>query len=65
LRRHGNVVELRAPGSNSPLDPSYIPFTDPSSSPEWLSRPECYRLLGLDDATRVYDLILESARKLD
>ena len=56
-------IELRAP-SDQIYQPSYLPFTNPSVPPDWIGR-ECYRLFALEDARRVCDLILESARKLE
>ncbi len=60
IHRH---IELRAP-SDQIYQPSYLPFTNPSVPPDWIGR-ECYRLFALEDARRVCDLILESARKLE
>ena len=60
IHRH---VELRAPAEQM-LQPSYVPFTNPSLPPDWLG-PECYRLLALEDPRRVRDLIVESAHKLE
>jgi hypothetical protein len=61
IHRH---VELRAP-SQQIFQPSYLPFTNPSVPPAWIGWAECYRLLALEDARRVRDLIIESARKLE
>ena len=60
IHRH---IELRAP-SDQIYQPSYLPFTNPSVPPDWTGR-ECYRLLALEDPRRVYDLIVESAHKLE
>jgi hypothetical protein len=55
VRRTHRHVELSPPMSQPP----FLPFTNPS-----LGR-ECYRLFALEDARRVCDLIIESARKLE
>ncbi|MGH7925320.1 MAG: hypothetical protein ACREQH_12105 [Candidatus Binatus sp.] len=60
IHRH---IELRALGEQT-LQLSYLPFTNPSVTPDWFG-PECYRLLALEDSRRVCDLIIESAHKLD
>ncbi len=60
IHRH---IELRAP-SDQIYQSSYLPFTNPSVPPDWIGR-ECYRLFALEDARRVCDLIVESARKLE
>ena len=62
LRRFYRHIELRAPREQM-LQPGYLPFTNPSVPPDWFG-PECYRLLALEDARRVCDLIVESAHKL-
>ena len=62
LQRIHRHIELREP-SEQMFQPSYLPFTNPSLPPEWIGS-ECYRLLALEDAGRVCDLIVESARKL-
>ena len=62
VRRINRHIELRARGEQL-FQPGYLPFTNPSLPPEWFG-PECYRLLALEDSRRVYDLIIESARKL-
>jgi hypothetical protein len=62
LQRIHRHIELRAP-SGQVLQPSYLPFTNPSVAPDWFG-PECYRLLALEDARGVCELIIESARKL-
>jgi hypothetical protein len=64
IRRIHRDIELRAP-SDQVLQLRYLPFTNPSVSPDWTGWPECYRLLALEDAGRVCDLIVESAHKLD
>jgi hypothetical protein len=61
IHRH---IELRAPGAQV-YQTSYLPFTNPSVPPDWIGWPECYRLLALEDARRVCDLIIESAHKLE
>ena len=61
IHRH---IELRAPGQQV-YQPAYLPFTNPSVPPDWIGWPECYRLLALEDARRVCDLIVESAQKLE
>ncbi len=63
LRRVYRDIELRAP-SDRIYQLKYLPFTNPSVPPEWIGWPECYRLLALEDAPRVCDLITESAHKL-
>lgn len=60
IHRH---IELRARGEQL-YQPSYLPFTNPSVPPDWIGWPECYRLLALEDARRVCDLIIETAHKL-
>jgi hypothetical protein len=62
-RRINKHIELRAP-SEQMLQPPYLPFTNPSVLPDWFG-PECYRLIALADARRVYDLIVESAHELE
>ena len=57
-------IELRAPVQQV-YQPAYLPFTNPSVPPDWIGWPECYRLLALEDARRVCDLIVESAHKLE
>jgi hypothetical protein len=44
---------------------NYLPFTNPSVPPDWIGGPERYRLIALEDAGRVCDLITESAHKLE
>ena len=61
IHRH---IELRAPVQQV-YQPAYLPFTNPSIPPDWIGWPECYRLLALEDARRVCDLIVESAHKLE
>ena len=61
IHRH---IELRAPVQQV-YQPAYLPFTNPSVPPDWIGWPECYRLLALEDARRVCDLIVESAHKLE
>ena len=63
LRRINRDIELRAP-SDQVLQIRYLPFTNPSVRPDWSEWIESYRLLGLEDAVRVYDLIIEEADKL-
>jgi len=57
-------IELRAP-SDQIHQLKYLPFTNPSVPPDWIGWPECYRLIALEDAPRVCELITESARKLE
>ena len=64
VRRIHRDIELRAPGDQV-LQLRYLPFTNPSVPPDWIGWPECYRLLALEDARRVCDLIVESAHKLE
>jgi hypothetical protein len=54
VRRIRRNVEL-SPTVNQP---SFLPFTNPSVG------QDCYRLLALEDSTRVYYLIVESAHAL-
>ena len=63
LRRIHRDIELRAP-SDQVFQVRYLPFTNPSVRPDWSEWIECYRLLALEDAVRVYDLIVEAAHKL-
>ncbi|MGP0086811.1 MAG: hypothetical protein ACLP0B_24805 [Steroidobacteraceae bacterium] len=63
LRRIFRDIELRAP-SDQIFQLKYLPFTNPSVPPDWIGWPECYRLIALEDASRVCDLIVESAHKL-
>lgn len=63
IRRLDRDIELRAPGEQV-FQLGYLPFTNPSVAPDWTGN-EWYRLLALEDPRRVYDLIAESARKLD
>ena len=60
VRRIHRTVELSPPLNRS----GSIPFTNPSVPPDWTGN-EWYRLLALEDPHRVYDLIVESARKLE
>src|ERR1700722_19136171 len=60
LRRIHRTVELSPPDSLS----GAIPFTNPSVPPDW-TRNDWYRLLALEDPRRVYELIVESAHKLE
>src|ERR1700722_6163569 len=60
VRRIHRTVELSAPDSRS----GAIPFTNPSVAPDWAGN-EWYRLLALEDPRRVYDLIVDSAHKLE
>ena len=64
LRRIYHDIELRAP-SDQVLQLRYLPFTNPSVRPDWSGWIECYQMLALEDAVRVYDLIVESAHKLE
>jgi hypothetical protein len=63
LLRRGNSLEIRATAPVPTLD-LYVPFTNPSLPIQWGDRPESYWLIGLEESRRVYDLIVESARKL-
>ncbi len=63
VRRIYRDIELRAPGEEL-FQSRRLPFTNPSVPPDWIGGPECYRLIALEDARRVCDLIIESARKL-
>ena len=63
IRRIYHDIELRAP-SDRIYQLRYLPFTNPSVPPGWIGWPECYRLIALEDARRVCDLIVESAHKL-
>ena len=55
LRRIRRNVELSPTLNQQP----FLPFTNPSVG------HNCYRLLGLEDPRRVYDLIVESAHALN
>ena len=59
-RRINRTVELSPPDNRS----GAIPFTNPSVPPDWTGN-EWYRLLALEDPGRVYELIVESAHKLE
>ena len=63
IRRIYRDIELRAP-SEELFQLRHLPFTNPSVLPDWSGWPECYRLIALEDARRVCDLIVESAQKL-
>jgi len=65
LRRRGANLELREAAPESLLDAAYVPFTNPSIPLRWGGRPECYRLIGLQEAGRIYGLILDSSKKPD
>jgi len=60
VRRIHRTVELSPPDNRS----GSIPFTNPSVPPDWTGN-DWYRLLALEDPQRVYDLIVESAHKLE
>src|SRR5271163_404254 len=60
VRRIHRTVELSPPANR----PGAIPFTNPSVPPDWTGN-EWYRLLALEDPRHVYDLIVESAHKLE
>lgn len=60
VRRFRHSVEL-LPTYGGPW--GALPFTNPSVPPDWTGGDWC-RLLALEDAHRVYDLIIESANKL-
>ena len=60
VRRIHRTVELSPQDNRS----GAIPFTNPSVPPDWTGN-EWYRLLALEDPRRVYDLIVESAHKLE
>src|ERR1700722_11559664 len=60
VRRIHRTVELSPPDNRS----GAIPFTNPSVPPDWTGN-EWYRLLALQDPQRVYELIVESAHKLE
>jgi len=63
VRRIFRHIEFRAP-SQQIAQPGYMPFTNPSVTPDWFGA-ESYRMLALEDPRHVYDLIIESARKLE
>ncbi len=70
VRRHlatitiyASVIETVA-GAIDPVR-AYIPFTNPSLPPIWGGRGECYKLVGLEDAAQVYELIADAAKKLN
>ncbi len=60
IQRIHRTVELSPPGNRS----GAIPFTNPSVPPDWTGN-EWYRLLALEDAGHVCELIVESAHKLE
>jgi hypothetical protein len=60
VHRIHRSVELSPPLNRS----GTIPFTNPSVPPDWTGN-EWYRLLALEDPRQVYDLIVESAHKLE
>jgi len=60
VRLINRTVELSPPDTRS----GAIPFTNPSVPPDWTGN-DWYRLLALEDPRRVYDLIVESAHKLE
>ena len=60
VHRIHRTVELSPPLNRS----GTIPFTNPSVPPDWTGN-EWYRLLALEDPRQVYDLIVESAHKLE
>ena len=64
LRRIHREIELLSPSERPFHQFRYLPFANPSVPPDWMGSPECYRLIALEDAPHVCDLILESARKL-
>jgi hypothetical protein len=59
VRRIHRSVELIPPVHRS----GALPFTNPSVPPDWTGN-EWYRLIALEDARRVCDLIVESSNKL-
>jgi hypothetical protein len=64
LHRHIGFIELRAP-SDQPFSYRYpIPFTNPSVPPDWAAQAGSYYLVGLENSSRVRDVILEAARTL-
>jgi len=63
LQRVDRDIELRAP-SDQVFQLRYLPFTNPSVRPDWNGWIECYRLIALENAVRVYDLIVEATNKL-
>lgn len=64
LLRHGNDLILRAAAAGPMLRLGFIPFTNPSVAPDWAGQPEQYRLLGIQNVGKVYQLIIESAHRL-
>jgi|SRR5208337_206898 len=59
VRRIHRSVELIPPVHRS----AALPFTNPSVPPDWAGNAWC-RLIALEDARRVCDLIIESTNKL-
>jgi hypothetical protein len=70
VKRQFNTVAIYSTALEAPpgniFDPTrgYLPFTNPSVPPAWQGRGECYKLVGIHDAGRVYTLILDAAHKL-
>jgi hypothetical protein len=64
VRRHGSNIVLRGRPIHDTAAPAYLPFTDPSRPPQWFYGGERYLLFGLENASHVLTLILESAGSL-
>lgn len=71
VRRHLGTIMIYSAGleagPGSMFDPTrgYFPFTNPSVPPAWQGRGECYKLIGIEDAGRVYTMILDTAHSLE
>jgi hypothetical protein len=65
IRRHLSMITIYAQDTEKMLRFGYLPFSNPSVPNTSVSgRDECYRLVGIEDAGRVYALILDAAHKL-
>jgi hypothetical protein len=65
IRRHFSTITIYAQETEKALTFGYLPFSNPSVPNTSISgRGECYRLIGIEDAGRVYSLILDAAHKL-
>ncbi|MGD0672008.1 MAG: hypothetical protein ABSB13_08015 [Candidatus Binatus sp.] len=63
LRRMGNTLELRGALPEFTRRAMYRPFWNPSVlTPP--GQPECYRLVGLENAGEVYRIILDAVDKI-
>jgi hypothetical protein len=66
IRRHFSTITIYAQETEKLLIFGYLPFSNPSVPNTSVSgRSECYRLVGIEDAGRVYSLILDAAHQLN